>query len=152
MLRPPIRTALAATLTRYAARATIAGALLEDGSSLPSSAPAQERLVLTQQLERATFRAADLDGDGLLDEAELAADVVAAFVQLDVNGDGVLDPEELAGVSEAEFSRVDFDGDGAIVLTELRLRKLNDFAQADRDLDGMVSMAEILFRQRRAPL
>ena len=65
MFRPPIRTAVAATLTRYAGRAAMAGAVLVVGTSLPGSAAAQDQLVLTEQLERATFRAADRDGDSI---------------------------------------------------------------------------------------
>jgi Ca2+-binding EF-hand superfamily protein len=152
MLRPPIWTAVAATLTSQASRLIAVGAVSLLATSLTGAAAASDQLVLTEQLERATFRAADRDGDGLLDETELAADSVAAFVQLDTNADGVLDPEELTGISEAAFSRIDIDGDGAISVAELRLRKLNDFAAADRDLDGRVSMAEMLFRPRRAPL
>ena len=116
--------------------------------SAPATANA-ESVIVTEQLERAMFRAADLDGDGFLDEAELAADVIAAFVALDRDGDGVLSPEVLVGVSEATFARIDSNGDGVISLDEVRLHKLNAFAAADRDMTGRVSMAEMLFRTRR---
>ena len=113
---------------------------------VPGSA---EGVIITEQLERAMFRAADLDSDGFLDEAELAADVIAAFVALDVNGDGVLTPDELSGVGEATFARIDSNGDGVISIDEVRLHKLNAFAAADRSMTGRVSMAEMLFRSRR---
>ncbi len=147
MLRSPIRWAADATLARLAG--AVAGVTVAAAAIFLAGPAAAERLVVTEQLERAAFRAADLDGDGLLDEAELAADVVAAFIALDRNGDGVLTPDELVGVSAAAFARIDIDASGTIELEELRLRKLNDFAGADRDLDGRVSMAEMLFRPRR---
>jgi Ca2+-binding EF-hand superfamily protein len=148
MPRPPMRTAVSATLRRLAGSVAGGIALAAGAAGLPTPAAA-EPLVITEQLERAAFRAADLDGDGLLDEAELAADVIAAFVALDRDGNGVLTPDELVGVSEAAFARIDIDGSGTIELEELRLRKLNDFASADRDLDGRVSMTEMIFRPRR---
>jgi hypothetical protein len=104
----------------------------------------------TAELERAAFSAADLDGDGNLDEAELAADVVAAFVGLDRNGDGALTRDELVGVGEAAFARIDINRDGAIDLDELRLHKLNAFHAADRSVSGQVSMNDLLLRPRRA--
>lgn len=149
MLRPPIRSAVLVPPSRLAG--TLASVIVSALALLLQASPAAaERLVVTEQLERAAFRAADLDGDGLLDEAELAADVITAFVGLDRDGNGVLSPDELSGVDEAAFARIDIDGNGTIEIEELRLRKLNDFASADRDLDGRVSMAEMLFRPRRA--
>ena len=149
MLRRPINRAVVATLSQSAG-ATAGGLVMMVGLALAAAPAAAERLVITEQLERAAFRAADLDGDGLLDEVELAADVIAAFVALDHDGNGVLTLDELDSVSEAAFARIDIDGNGTIELEELRLRKLNDFAAADRDLDGRVSMAEMLFRLQRA--
>jgi hypothetical protein len=126
-----------------------AGLLLACGLALAPLPGRAEGVVITEQLERAMFRAADLDGDGFLDEAELAADVIAAFVGLDTSGDGMLSPDEMVGVSERAFARIDTNGDGLITLDEVRLHKLNAFAAADRELSGRVSMAEMLFRSRR---
>ncbi len=125
------------------------GLLVACGLALAPSAGSAEGVVITEQLERAMFRAADLDGDGFLDEAEFAADIIAAFVGLDIDDDGVLSPDELVGVSERAFARIDANADGVITLDEVRLRKLNAFAAADRALTGRVSMAEMLFRSRR---
>lgn len=133
-----------ATLVRTFA----AAALLAGGLALVPAMGSAEGVVLTEELERALFRAADLDGDGALDEAEFAADVIVAFLALDADGDGGLTPDELAGVRAATFARIDTDGDGVVTLDEVRLRKLSTFAAADRDLDGRVSMAEMLFRAR----
>lgn len=130
-------------------RGLLATAACAIGLALAPAPGSAEGVIITEQLERALFRAADLDGDGFLDEAELAADAIAAFVALDANGDGVLTPDELVGVSEAAFARIDSNGDGVISLDEVRLHKLNAFAAADRDMTGRVSMAEMLFRTRR---
>jgi Ca2+-binding EF-hand superfamily protein len=145
----PRRGMLEARRNRLARTLAPAVAIVACGIGLAPAPGSAEGVIITEQLERAMFRAADLDGDGLLDEAELAADVIAAFVALDANGDGVLTPDELIGVSEATFARIDSNGDGVISLDEVRLHKLNAFAAADRDMSGQVSMAEMLFRTRR---
>ena len=133
---------------RRAGRRCALGLLLATAATgLPAAA---QEVVPTADLERAAFRAADLDGDGHLDERELAADAVAAFVGLDRNGDGVLTPDELVGVGEAAFARIDINRDGAIDLDELRLHKLNAFHAADRSVSGQVSMNDLLLRPRRA--
>jgi hypothetical protein len=121
------------------------------GLLLAAATPAAaQRVAPSAELERAAFSAADRDGDGYLDEAELAADAVAAFVGLDRNGDGVLTPDELVGVGAAAFARIDINRDGAIDIDELRLHKLNAFHAADRSVSGQVSMADLLLRPRRA--
>lgn len=130
------------------AAALVAGGMAGGLALAPASGEA-EPVVVTEELERALFRAADLDGDGFLDEAEFAADIIAAFVALDANRDGVLTPDELVGVSPQTFARIDTNGDGVITLDEVRLHKLAAFTAADRDLTGRVSMAEMLFRPRR---
>lgn len=126
-----------------------AAILVVGGLALAPASGEAEPVVVTEELERALFRAADLDGDGFLDEAEFAADIIAAFVALDANRDGVLTPDELVGVSPQTFARIDTNGDGVITLDEVRLHKLAAFTAADRDLTGRVSMAEMLFRPRR---
>jgi len=128
---------------------TLTAAVVVAGCALGPGTTDAEPVVVTEELERALFRAADLDGDGFLDEAEFAADIIAAFVGLDANRDGVLTPDELVGVSAATFARLDTNNDGVITLDEVRLQKLAAFTAADRDLTGRVSMAEMLFRSRR---
>lgn len=131
------------------ARTVSAAALAVAGFTLIAGTSSAEPVVVTEELERALFRAADLDGDGFLDEAEFAADVIAAFVGLDANGDGVLTQDELVGVSAGTFARIDTNNDGVITLDEVRVHKLAAFTAADRDLTGRLSMAEMLFRSRR---
>ena len=59
-----------------------------------------------------SFLAADTNGDGLVDEAELAADQAKRFKQLDANGDGFLTPDELDTHTAAIFAAIDRNGDG----------------------------------------
>lgn len=129
-----------------------AGALLTATLTLAGlAAPAwAQDLVITDSLERAAFRAADRNGDMLLDEAELAADATAAFLTLDRNGDGVLDRDEVIGADTASFARIDIDGDGRITFDELRLAKLAAFNAADRTQNGQLTLAELLERPREA--
>ncbi len=101
-------------------------------------------LQVTDQLQRAVFKAADLNGDGVIDEAELAADSVAAFVGLNATGDTGRTIDELVGVSPEAFATIDANADGRIVLEELRLAKLAAFNAADRDQDGVLTIDELL--------
>ena len=101
-------------------------------------------LQVTDQLQRAVFDAADLNGDGVIDEAELAADAVAAFVGLNATGDNGRTIDELVGVTPEAFATVDANADGRIDLEELRLAKLTAFNAADRDQDGALTIEELL--------
>ncbi|MEZ5903716.1 MAG: EF-hand domain-containing protein [Geminicoccaceae bacterium] len=101
-------------------------------------------LQVTDQLQRAVFDAADLNGDGVIDEAELAADAVAAFVGLNATGDNGRTIDELVGVTPEAFASVDANADGRIDLEELRLAKLAAFNAADRDQDGALTIDELL--------
>lgn len=132
------------SLPAAAALAVLAAAL---GQVSPPSAALAQDLVVSDQLERAAFRAADRNGDGVIDEAELAADATAAFLTLDRNGDGVLERDELVGADTRAFARVDSDGDGRITYDELRLAKLAAFNTADRTQNGQLTMAELLERR-----
>lgn len=115
-------------------------------AGLAMAAPPAEAasLQVTDQLQRAVFDAADLNGDGVIDEAELAADAVAAFVRLNTTGDNGRTIDELVGVSPEAFASVDANADGRIDLEELRLAKLAAFNAADRDQDGLLTIEELL--------
>ncbi len=101
-------------------------------------------LQVTDQLQRAVFSAADLNGDGAIDEAELAADAVAAFVALNATGDNGRTIDELVGVTPEQFATIDANADGRIELEELRLSKLAAFNAADRNQDGALTIDELL--------
>lgn len=121
--------------------AALAGAVGFAG--LTTAAFAQD-LIITDELKRAAFRAADRNGDMVIDEAELAADATTAFLTLDRNGDGVLERDELVGAGASAFGGVDADGNGRITYDELRLAKLAAFNAADRTQNGLLTMAELL--------
>lgn len=91
-----------------------------------------------------SFAAADTNGDGLLDEAELVADQAARFTSLDADGDGGLVPGELAGADAAAFERLDRNGDGKLSFQEAMAGKLQDFRRADQNGDGRLSLAEVV--------
>lgn len=96
-------------------------------------------------VETAKFQAADVNGDGVLDESELpalfypethdgvlAVTVMETMRQKDANGDGVLTPHEfweataegdegeLSEEEQADFAKLDTNGDGALNMEELK--------------------------------
>jgi len=111
---------------------------------LAGSAAAQLDDGLPMSAEGFAFDAADTDGDGLIDEAELARDAAAGFTALDEDGDGLLTPDELGEHDPALFERVDADGDGALSFDEVMDNKLRGFEAADRDGDGALSFEEMM--------
>jgi len=103
--------------------------------------PEEEEL----EVEAGKFRAADIDGDLLLDHAELAAvyypetheGVLAAMIaksmrQKDVNKDEKLDPEEFWEMGRTE--RLDM---------EVSKEEGVDFRKLDKDSDGFLDVAEL---------
>ena len=90
------------------------------------------------------FMAADTNGDGLVDEAELAADQAARFKQLAANGDGALTPDELEAHATAVFVEVDANGDGRLTFIEVMNAKMQDFTRADSNGDERVSWDELV--------
>ena len=96
------------------------------------------------QTDELAFMAADTNGDGLVDEAELAADQAQRFKQLDANGDGVLTPDELEAHTSAAFASVDANGDGKLTFIEVMNAKMQDFTRADSNGDERVSWDELV--------
>jgi Ca2+-binding EF-hand superfamily protein len=94
---------------------------------------------------RAAFDAADTNGDGIVDEAELTADAASAFSGLDRNRDNVLERDELdQTVDGTGFDQIDADGDGQLTFDELMAHKLDQMEQADQNADGVLSPDEAL--------
>ena len=92
---------------------------------------------------RMSFEAADRDGDGQVTEAELVADMAAAFNGLDTNRDRVLEEGELPRSDPAGFRQADADGDGRLTFIEAVDFKLKQLAPFDADDDRQYSLAEI---------
>ena len=90
-----------------------------------------------------SFLAADANGDGVVDEAELASDQAKRFAQLDADADGSLSPAELAEHDAASFAAVDRDRDGKLSFEEVMAAKMTDFTGADADRDGRLSYEEV---------
>jgi hypothetical protein len=91
-----------------------------------------------------SFRAADQNWDGRVDEAELAADLAKRFLHLDANRDGLLAPGELAEHDPARFAALDANGDGRLSFDEVMGEKLQDFGRADVNHDGRLSYDEVV--------
>ena len=107
---------------------------------------------------QAVFADWDLDGDGAVTRAELAAHDAGRFDRADTDGDGALDSAELLarGQTRVEtridrmLARADADGDGR--LTEAEIAQVRDhrrgpspdrvFDRMDADGDGRITGAE----------
>ena len=95
------------------------------------------------QFSKATFLAADRNGDGVIDEGEFAADAAAAFSGEDQNRDYRLARSELPEAPSGSFERLDANGDGVLSFSELRQAKLSEFQRADTNGDGVLSIGEV---------
>ncbi len=129
---------------RQLMRAAIAAAVL----AWPGSAALAD--AVDDEARQLSFEAADKDGDGRLDEAEIAADTAAAFAAQDANGDYVLELEEIEVIGAERFNAIDRDGDGKLTFKEVMEQKLADIDAADTDDDGELSLEEVnLFKEVR---
>jgi Ca2+-binding EF-hand superfamily protein len=90
------------------------------------------------------FAAADTDGSGGIDEAEMTADQAKRFRSLDADKDGSLTMGELVDADPAAFRAVDANGDGRLSFSEVMAGKLEDFGRADRNGDGRLSLDEVV--------
>jgi EF-hand domain pair/EF hand len=94
--------------------------------------------------ERLAFEAADTDGDGFVNEAELARDAAAGFSGLDQDRSETLTPQELGPHDPALFARVDRNGDGALTFNEVMTHKTQGFEDGDQNQDGVLSYEEMV--------
>ena len=94
--------------------------------------------------ERLAFEAADTDGDGFVNEAELARDAAAGFSGLDQDRSETLTPQELGPHDPALFARVDRNGDGTLTFSEVMIHKTRGFEDGDKNQDGMLSFEEMV--------
>jgi Ca2+-binding EF-hand superfamily protein len=97
-----------------------------------------------RQASELAFELADQDGDGVINEAELASDTAAGFAGLDANGDESLEGNELKPHDPADFDRVDADGDGRLSFREVMTNKLKVLDEADANGDGVLSKEEVV--------
>ncbi len=105
---------------------------------------------MDMELLHEAFEAADTSGDGRIDEAELAADTVAAFVSVDVNGDDRVSAEELGGAGVAGIGKLDVDKNKSLTIIEVMNAKIAELQNADANGDGELTIDEIRkFESRR---
>lgn len=117
----------------FVATALFAGAAVAQQASLDAYAK-----------ERFAFDAADTDGDGVVNEAELARDAAVGFATLDKDGSGTLTPAELAPHDSLQFKMVDADGNGVLTFKEVMTNKLRAFKLGDVNKDGGLSFEEMV--------
>jgi Ca2+-binding EF-hand superfamily protein len=94
--------------------------------------------------EQIAFMAADTDGDGVVDLAELARDAARGFASLDKDGGETLAPQELAPHDPAQFAKVDANGDGVLTFTEVMTNKARAFKAGDKNQDGGLTFEEMV--------
>ena len=95
------------------------------------------------RFSRMTFIAADRNHDGVIDEAEYAGDVVAAFAGEDANLDNQLSRSELPDAPSGTFDRLNSSHSGALTVKELMQAKMAEFQRADTNGDGVLSIDEV---------
>jgi hypothetical protein len=105
---------------------------------------AQQATGAASSVEQLAFNAADTDGDGVINEAELARDAARAFATLDKDGSLTLTPGELGPHDPAQFRRVDANGDGVLTFEEVMINKTRAFSQGDENKDGGLSFDEMV--------
>jgi len=120
-------------------------ALLTLGFAAPVAATAQSP---SDDFTRAAFAMADLNGDGLLDEAEVVNDTIVGFVAVDDDADHAIMASDLDPADRAEMAAVDGDGDGRLTIAEVMDMKLEQFRAADTDGDGALTLEEVLAYDR----
>jgi Ca2+-binding EF-hand superfamily protein len=117
-----------------------------------------------------SFEMLDLDGDGIVTQAELAGQATYRFEQADTAGDGFLTADEMTAAREAAradaaarrqaamIERLDTDGDGKLSLAEMEAARPQGadrmaerfFDRFDADEDGSVTAEE--FETARADM
>ncbi len=102
------------------------------------------------------FDQLDADKDGKVTEAEIDAQRTARVKAADANGDGLMNADELAAMQLAEMTarakvmatemvaRMDSDGDGLLSAAEMAVKSgpAKFFKRVDTDGDGAITRAE----------
>ena len=94
------------------------------------------------------FARFDVNGDGLVTEAEFTAHQQALFNEADANGDRAVDPAEMTAYREAKRAErrkqnnPDANADGAIDRDEFLAAAEARFERLDRDGDGVLEEDE----------
>jgi Ca2+-binding EF-hand superfamily protein len=126
--------------------------------SLSGAAWAAQRMPAGLPASAALLLRYDADHDGIITRAEMEAGLKADFAAADMNGDGCLDPAEVRAENQARLTRdgaeasplVDWNLDGCVDAREFGNTVHSYFDLADKTKDGKVSMVEL--RGPSAPL
>ncbi|HEX3487632.1 MAG TPA: hypothetical protein VHT51_21430 [Micropepsaceae bacterium] len=126
--------------------------------SLSGAAWAAQRMPAGLPASAALLLRYDADHDGIITRAEMEAGLKADFAAADMNGDGCLDPAEVRAENQARLTRdgaeasplVDWNLDGCVDAREFGNTVHSYFELADKTKDGKVSMVEL--RGPSAPL
>ena len=79
----------------------------------------------------------DLNGDGVISQAEYVTYMDRAFKRLDVNGNGALSAKELSTILTPEqIAGMDMNRNGRVNRSEFNRRVMADFQAADRNVSG----------------
>jgi Ca2+-binding EF-hand superfamily protein len=136
------RTRLGRWRVRFAAAVVLGGTALAVAGSPAGAQPAGGLDDLDR--ERFAFDAADSDGDGVINEAEMTRDAAVGFATLDKDGSGTLTAAELAPHDAALFAKVDGNGDGSLTFEEVMTNKVRAITAGDKDRDGGLSFEEMV--------
>jgi hypothetical protein len=119
------------------------------GSSGQSAAPATCDMI--DRFSRTSFMAADQNHDGVVDEAEFAADAAAAFAAADKNHSYRLTQSDFPNAPPGRFELLNTSHSGYLTFNELMQTKMAEFHQADTNGDGALSLDEVIqFNRRQA--
>jgi hypothetical protein len=88
---------------------------------------------------------ADVNGDLKLSEAEVVLDAVKGFTASDLDGDGILEAAEIGEelAADPEFADGDADKSGGLIVIEIVNEKLADFKALDKNGDGFLDIEEL---------
>jgi hypothetical protein len=119
------------------------------GSSGQSGGPVTCEMI--DRFSRISFMAADQNHDGVIDEAEFAADAAAAFAAADKNHSYRLTASDFPNAPPGRFQLLNTSHSGYVTFNELMKTKMAEFHQADTNGDGTLSLDEVIqFNRRQA--
>jgi hypothetical protein len=119
------------------------------GSSGRSSAPVTCDTI--DRFSRASFMAADQNHDGVIDEAEFAADAAAAFAAADKDHSYRLTAADFPNAPPDRFQLLNTSHSGYVTFNQLMQTKMAEFHQADTNGDGALTLDEVIqFNRRQA--